>query len=77
MLLQGHSEGELNGLAANPSEAASFITASADKTLRVWDIVAKVTVNGRLMSIFGQSRTSLVGKIIATFRPPGLLQANL
>ena len=31
----------------------------------------------RLIPIFGNSRTSLIGKIIATFRPLGLLQASL
>jgi WD40 repeat protein len=41
VLLQGHGEGELGGLAASQSEAAIFITASNDMTLRTWDIVAK------------------------------------
>jgi WD40 repeat protein len=37
ILTQGHSEGELWGLACHPSKQ-EFCTASDDKTLRIWDL---------------------------------------
>lgn len=43
MVLCGHSEGELWGLATHPS-AEIFITSSEDGTVRLWDIVQKVKI---------------------------------
>ena len=39
----GHGEGELWGLAVHPT-AERFVTASEDGTVRMWDIVNKVSV---------------------------------
>ncbi len=38
----GHGEGELWGLTTHPS-AEKFVTASDDGTVRMWDIVSKVS----------------------------------
>lgn len=39
--IHGHGEGELWGLAVHPA-ALSFVTASEDKTVRLWDLSTKV-----------------------------------
>ena len=41
--MQGHSEGEIWGLAAHPEEEI-FVTGSDDGTVCVWDVSAKVNV---------------------------------
>ena len=41
VLLHGHSEGEIWGLAAHP-ERDTFVTGSDDGTVCVWDASAKV-----------------------------------
>ena len=41
MLVQGHGEGELWGLATHPT-TQQFVTASDDKTVRIWDLKTKV-----------------------------------
>lgn len=39
MLLQGHYDGELWGLATSPNEGEhKFITCGGDKTIRLWDV---------------------------------------
>ncbi|XP_013391678.1 echinoderm microtubule-associated protein-like 6 [Lingula anatina] len=43
VLVRGHSEGELWGLATHPT-MARFATASYDGTVRIWDIVNKMMV---------------------------------
>ena len=42
ILLQSHGEGELGGLATSPADPNVFVTASNDKTVRVWSIEGKV-----------------------------------
>lgn len=39
--IHGHGEGELWGLAVHPA-ALSFVTASEDKTVRLWNLSTKV-----------------------------------
>ena len=41
VLMQGHDEGELWGLAVHPS-TNNFVTASCDKTIRTWSLSTKV-----------------------------------
>lgn len=40
-ILRGHGEGEIWGLACHP-EREVFVTASDDKTVRLWDVASKV-----------------------------------
>lgn len=41
VLIQGHGDGELWGLAAHPSQGR-FATASDDGTVKLWDLQTKV-----------------------------------
>ena len=41
-LMNGHGEGEMWGLATHPS-TDRFVSASDDGTVRLWDIVSKVS----------------------------------
>ena len=41
MLLSSHGEGEMWGLAMHPGKL-QFVTASEDKSVRLWDIGSKV-----------------------------------
>ena len=51
VLVEGHSEGEVWGLAVHPS-AHMISTASHDKTVRSWDLRSKVSQSG-IMIEFG------------------------
>ena len=47
ILLQSHGEGELGGLSTSPADPNMFVSASSDKTIRLWSIEGKVR-NGAL-----------------------------
>ena len=49
VLMQGHDEGELWGLAVHPS-TNKFVTASCDKTIRSWSLDTKVSLYNKYSS---------------------------
>lgn len=54
ILTQGHSEGELWGLACHPSKQ-EICTASDDKTLRIWDLNSRVLKDMKVFTKLGRS----------------------
>lgn len=52
MLLSGHGEGEIWGLAMHPAKLL-FVTASEDKTVRLWDLE-------RMVNTYCKTRTVIL-----------------
>lgn len=50
ILIDGHMEGEIWGLATHPSKDI-FISASNDGTARIWDLADKVSGGSRMPSV--------------------------
>ncbi len=51
---QGHFEGELWGLATNPSNSNYYVTVGDDRTIRIWDVKKRCNVTnetGRYVSL--------------------------
>jgi len=64
-ILRGHGEGEIWGLACHP-EREVFVTASDDKTVRLWDVASKTMVKMAPLGVAARS---------AAFSPDGELLA--